>query len=1677
MKIFGWIFLSVILLLLVVVLAINLPVVQNFITGKAINYLEGEIGTKVELDYIGITFPKKIVLEGLYLEDQQQDTLTYVGYFGVDIEMLGLLKQQVKIDEIELDHVRANIYKTLPDSAFNFDYIIEAFAGEGEVEQDTAQQEGEPWDIQLRRVALTNIGIRYVDEPATMDVAAHLNALNVTMEAIRPEDDFYSIASINLDGLTANYALEELIASVEEEAAVPSVMPDIKIGDVKIKNVAVDYRDKPAGLSMELALKSFSTRINALNLPENQVDIREVLLEETQIAIVMDTPLLSADTVTPGVEAADTAAMTSWKVAVNNINFDNIAFSMLDKTVPRQPGMDFGNLDITDFSLDIQDVQVDGTAVNAQLNNLAMKDHSGFVLERLQANIDYHDQGATLDGLLIKTPHTEISNYLAVSYPSLETIENQLQTVNITTVLKDVRIGFQDILLLAPDLAAQPPFSKMPQGHALLNLDVKGSVDDLLVNAADLSLGSNTKISFSGKLRGLPDMDRMIVTIPDANFKTSRTDLYAILEDTLLNDFGIPEQINLQAAFTGSLHDFKTDLSLETTLGGLAADFEIMQAQSEMPSYIGNLSINELDLGKLLKADSMLGKLAFVAELDGRGLEPEKMDVTLNAEVEHLEFQEYDYKAIRIDGRLVEMQFNGKAGMEDDNLQFDFEGLVDMGKEVPKLDFTLNLEGINFQALNLMDRPLALQAKIVADFTGDDIDNLNGNLIVSDVLIVDEGLPYNMDTLKISAVNEPGNSIINIDSELLSAQFNSNLNPSSLIEQLQKHFDGYYSLQDDELDALEGEEYFDFKIRIPDTELLTALLVPELDTFQTASIEGHYRAKDKYLQVEFDFPQIVYSGIGMDTLAFNVLSDSRKIDYDLSVQNVSNPSFRIPYLGLAGKVEDDVIDSELSILDDDRETKFNIGFNFQSVDTAFRFVLQPNQLVLDYEAWNVSPDNFLLFGGERLIAENFELTNNQQLLRLVSLITEQQEEALEVDFENFSLVTISRMLEEEDQELVRGVLNGNLQVLQRENFGYAAALEIADFAFMGDIVGNLDIQSKSEGPERFDVNIGLDGNGNDLLVKGTYFTEDVENAFDINIDINRIDLARFEGFTGGALTRLKGDLTGALTLRGNVDDPKLRGNIEFQETAFNLEFLDSYFTIAKERIKFDDKGIHFDKFRIKDERENPATIAGSVLTKDYQDYEFKLDITTRNFRGLNTVMDLNDPEQLYYGKVIFDSDIRVRGDLNLPDVRLDLKLRDGTDLTLVVPQSQAALVEREGVVEFYNPYDSVQNSILDVDVTEPRDTMRAELTGINLNAVLQVDERAKFKIFIDPSGGDSLVFRGNADANLSIDPAGNMNLSGRFEIAEGNYRLSFYNFVRKSFDIAKGSTITWSGDPMDAVLDIRAIYRARTAPNTLFLGGQAEDPQLRQLLPFLVYLNMQGELLNPDISFGLDMPVEVRGVAGGTVYNRIAQLQDDEAERNKQVFGLLVLNSFIAEDPLAGGGGNAVNAAARNTVSNILSNQLNRLSDQYIQGVDLNVGVQSYEDGSTPTGRTELQLGLSTQFLNDRLTVQVGSNIDLEGERRRAQGGSDIAGDVSVRYKLTEDGRYQLDGFRRHDFGVLEGEVIKTGLGLIFTREYNQFRNLFKKPETINNEVLEEYDESEDEMDKQEVENRQEENR
>jgi hypothetical protein len=335
-----------------------------------------------------------------------------------------------------------------------------------------------------------------------------------------------------------------------------------------------------------------------------------------------------------------------------------------------------------------------------------------------------------------------------------------------------------------------------------------------------------------------------------------------------------------------------------------------------------------------------------------------------------------------------------------------------------------------------------------------------------------------------------------------------------------------------------------------------------------------------------------------------------------------------------------------------------------------------------------------------------------------------------------------------------------------------------------------------------------------------------------------------------------------------------------------------------------------------------------------------------------------------------------------------------------------------------------------------------------------VSKNAVFNLIVDAGNGDFLQLKGSGQMTGGIDASGKITLVGSYEIEQGTYNLSF-NFLKRKFDIQKGSRIVWTGEPTTAQIDVTAIYVANTAPIDLVQGQieatQANENIYKQKLPFEVHLLLQGELLKPQITFDIVLPEDknynVSKDIISTVETKLAQIRQEPSEMNKQVFALLLLNRFVGEDPFSSSGGTMdAGTFAMQSVSRLLSEQLNQLAQNLIQGVDINFDLATTQDYTTGSeqNRTDLNVGISKRLLSDRLTVSVGSDFELQGPMQSNQSQNNLAGNIAVNYKLSKDGRYMLRAYRKNDYtGEIEGYVIETGIGFIISVDYNRFKQIF----------------------------------
>ncbi|MEC5173409.1 hypothetical protein QF024_002120 [Chryseobacterium nepalense] len=775
------------------------------------------------------------------------------------------------------------------------------------------------------------------------------------------------------------------------------------------------------------------------------------------------------------------------------------------------------------------------------------------------------------------------------------------------------------------------------------------------------------------------------------------------------------------------------------------------------------------------------------------------------------------------------------------------------------------------------------------------------------------------------------------------------------------------------------------------------------------------------------------------------MNENQALQYNLNVAALKSSSFALNKVNIGGNIADNIINYNITTKDAKDETQFLIAGNAKSMNDITEISLNPDGLKLNYTDWTVAEGNKIQISSGGILADNFRLSNGGSEILLQSE-TQSPNVPLNVSLKDFKIETITELIKK-DTLLARGNINGTAQLRNlTKNMTFTSDLNISDLIVYENPVGNLAVKVNNTSPNILNADIALSGNNNDVKIVGDYNTS--SSTFDLNMAINQLQMKSVQGFSMNAITNTEGYISGNLKITGTTAQPNILGKVKFNDAGLEIAKTGSDFRKLNDEIDFTSRGIEFNNFKINDKDGNSLNIDGQVLTETYRDFAFNLDLNAKDFKVVNSE---KSNEAIMYGVLSIDAALQVRGNLDLPKVDGRLAVADNTDFTFVLPQSSPTLQEREGIVEFIDQDQVALNKTIKADSLDSQ----SRIKGMDVNVNIELSKEAKLSLLIDKANGDFVKLQGEAELTGGIDPSGKTTLVGVYEVESGSYEMSV-SVLKRKFDIQKGSTITWTGEPTTATLDITAVYKTEAAPIDLVeqqISGEEASTlnQFKQRIPFNTLLKMQGELLKPVITFDITTDEKNNAVSSNVtdiVDQKLAQLRTQESEMNKQVFALLLLNRFIGENPFESGAGLSGEMMARQSVSKILSQQLNNLASDLIKGVDLNFDLESSEDYSTGTQntRTDLNVDISKKLLNDRLKVSVGSNFGLEGEARQNENMTNIAGDVTVDYSLSKDGRYMLRAYRKNEYQVaLQGQIVETGLGFIITLDYDKFRDIFKR--------------------------------
>lgn len=1641
--------LFLILFIVVVFLLLLTPPVQKFATTKVENFLENKLQTKVEIGRISINLPRKVALENVYIEDRSKDTLLSGGSIKANIELFELLSNRVEVKSIELTDITAKIKRLLPDTTFNFQFIVDAFAPAQTTPVDTTAA---GMEMNIDDVVLNNVRVIYQDVVTGNDMVTQVDHLDAAIDTFNINTPHYDIATLNVKGLETVFKQAKPLAPVEPNAqamsdAAEPIPLKLNVGKVDLDDVQVDYSNALSSLYTKFNIDHLVLDGRRLDLQNNVVHLDELRLDNTSSAIRIgkaETAELIKDEVTQEVAAQQqnnwTIRADRLRINNNTIQFDN------DNERALNYGMDYAHLKADDLTLHIDNVVFNADSIGGLITRGEMKEKSGFVLNSLQADLLYASNQSYIKNLYLKTPGTELRRDLILEYASYDALINNFERTVMDVDIANSYVQVKDILTFAPQLRGNPAFSR-PNEVWRMNIKGSGSMERLYVEALQFSGLSNTVIDASGTLTSITDPNAAGGNFNIRRFHTTKSDIKLFAGNALPEDvLNLPQSIDMRGTLAGNMRNLAADLHINSSAGFVSINGRFGNlANPAATTYNASIRTTGLQLGSILR-NPQLGSVSAAVTANGRGFTPDAINTTFRGQVYSLGFNNYTYRNIAMNGSLNKTVFNADINAADPNAFFEISARGNFS-ETPSFVVNGFVDSVKTLPLNFTAQPLVFRGKIDANIPNADPNNLQADVLITDALFVSgkERLP--LDSLTFVATKTDTGQYISLASEIANAKLTGQFQLTDLGNIIINNIQPYFSINSSASLAKVKPYDIHFTADVVYSPILGAF-VPGLTTMEPLHAEGSL-ATGQGMQAKVRSDAITLNGNQISNLAVNVNTADSGMQILGTVAHIKSAGALDLYnTRIHATALNNNVNFNLRVGDRADADKYLLtGLFTQPSPGNMQIRLQGDSLMLNYQRWTVTPDNAITITPEQILANNFVLQYGNQKLALNSA-SGSGIRPLNVAFTDFQLGTITGFIQD-DTLLVDGTLNGSAtfkNLLQQPVF--TSDLTINNLSFKEDTVGNVALQVSTAGT-RYNANAQISGFGNNITLTGSFEPQGADIALDLEMAINRLELSTLEGVMSDFVTQASGGINGNVSINGTSSAPKIQGALNFDSASVSTTVLGGPLTINNEKINVTEEGFGFDNFTIRDSANNTLNLNGAVTTTNFINYGFNLDVVAENFRAVSTTQKESD---IYFGDLVISTDMHISGTESAPVVEGSLTVNDGTRFSVVIPQPKPGLVEREGVVEFVD-FDSPLNDSLFMAAYDSLNT--SSLVGFDITTNIEIQKEAIFNIVIDAANGDFLNIRGTGQVSAGIDPSGKITMAGNYEIEEGAYQFSL-NFLQRRFDIEKGSKIIWMGEPTDAQVDVKAVYIANTAPLDL-VEDQIDDARrnfYRQKLPFQIVLNLDGELMKPIITFDVLLPEDQNYSVGSDVItlvnNRLMQLRQEPSELTKQVFAVLLLNRFVGANPFAGsdGGGFSPGSLARQSVSKLLTEQLNNLAGGLIGGVDIQFGItSSAEDYSTGVeqNRTDLNVGLSKRLLNDRLTVSVGNDFQLEGNRPANSAANNVAGNVSVNYQLSKDGRYMLRFFRNNEYEAsLQGYVIETGLGFIMTVDYNSFRQLIR---------------------------------
>ena len=1326
--------------------------------------------------------------------------------------------------------------------------------------------------------------------------------------------------------------------------------------------------------------------------------------------------------------ASDDEEPSSLNLRINSLIIRHSSIAYDQKDIPQSPKtFNTNHLRISDISAHIILKELQSDSLNVNIKRLTFKEESGLNISRLSLCIEANEHHANLKNFKLQMPHTEIN---IDSFQATYDREYLKESIKYIAVINIPSLSPNDVVCFMPALKS---FHQTFSIYGIIN--GKGSTIDcpnLTIQSNNQSLELQAEGHFSNT-KGIP-----VWAFDTSNIYISQ-DFFNQCKNAF-SDF--PEEItrlgNVRMTGHASRNEagtMQTNVTLHSDAGNTQIQFSINKDQQ----FDGHIDTESFQLGKVL-GNEELGTIATHINIKGN-----KNNITAKGEIPFIEYKEYTYHNITINGTYSKGDIKGALKIDDPNILADLEGDLHHGQR-SSIKLQAHFKDVCPKALNLTDQwsDTRFSASIDADFIASNLNDAEGsfNLYDFEMLANDSlGNYYHLDNLHISSGYEEKTHFLKIKGDMGDADIIGNFDWNTLPQS----FVNYIGSKLPTLPNLPKTTHktnndFVIKLMLTDTDWMQKLLGIPLSLERPLTLRAAIDDKNKTLDVESQIPMFTYNGSRYLNSTIDINTEENAMYYQVNLMKM-NEDEEYMDIQLDGKAADNQISASLHLTQTNlMEPQYDTDGIINTITELYtneeekaeaHIRVLPSRIVVREKTWDLEPCD-IFYSPNRLFVDHFSIHHDCQHINVDGIASKSPFELLSIDLKDVDVAYILDLVDFESVSF-EGMATGKATLSQVFNdFEASTDLTVDHFRFESGNLGTLIAHAEwNRDNNQIDIEAVADnGIQSQTFING--YVSPVREDIKLDIQAAGTNIEFCKSFTDSFLHGLKGNAHGNVVLAGPLKELNLTGSVvvdgETSVTALNTTYY-----LHNDTIKLIPNKILFDRCIITDRDGHQGILKGGIDHQNFSDFTFDFDIEAYNLLAYD-FPDFN--EGTICGTVYATGTADLHG--RSGEVTINCYVTPEEKSVFTYNATNPDAISRQ---EFITWSDNTKTH--HKKTGEPKDDL-ASTTNIFINFNINATPRGTLRILMDANTNDYITLNGSGGIRASFYNKGPFHMFGTYTVESGTYGITIQNIIKKNFSFQNGGSIVFGGDPYNANLNLQAQYTVNgVSLSDLNLGNTFGTNTVR----VNCLMNIQGTPQSPHVDFDFELPT-VNAEENQMIRSVIAS----EQEMNQQVLYLLGIGRFYMQ-----GANNAqsqeygqTQLAMQSFLSGTVSSQINEVLSQVIKSNDWNFGA-NISTGNEGWHNAEYEGLVSGKMLNNRLLI----NGQFGYRDNATQATPSFIGDFDIQYLLNPNGNLAFKVYNQTNDRYFTRSSLNTqGVGIIMKKDFNGIGELFRWKKQKKNSVI-----------------------